>query len=158
MLRHFFTHRFTKPLQHFHTRSLVLCLSESDLGRQILSPSSTFPRPPEPLMPLRNTWPYHSFSSISLEEHCTSVTCIFCKSHNAMLTRCSENRSHTSATRLRNTHVLLAPQVPHNRRQYVEIVTGARWNMHTRLHYNQISRLPLSLVIKSFGELHNHTK
>jgi hypothetical protein len=32
--------------------------------------------PFEPFKLLKDTWLFHSFSPVSLEEHCTSVTCI----------------------------------------------------------------------------------
>jgi len=46
------------------------------ISKKVMSLSSILATLIEPPVLLRNSWLFHGFSPISLEEHCTSVTCI----------------------------------------------------------------------------------
>jgi hypothetical protein len=72
----------------------------------------------------------------------------FCHLTRKILIRCCKNRSLIFATRRRNTHVLSAPQLPHNWRKCVEIIAGWGWNMHRHIF----------TAIKSRGSLTSRNK
>jgi hypothetical protein len=61
-----------------------------------------------------------------------------------MLFHCCKNQSLIFVMRCRNTRVLRVPQLPHSWRKYVEIITGASWNMHIHVFINSyVAWLPL---------------
>jgi hypothetical protein len=79
-----------------------------------------------------------SFTSGSCWEHnvylqLQFLTKTFGQRTRKMLIRGSKKGSLIFTTRRRNTHVLSAPQLPHNSRRCVEIANGANWNMHRLL-------------------------